>query len=181
MAEKKDSPPPVKLAKMDGKEVLAVSLAIRNTGDGLSDAMMIDPVELHHGDNVDILVRGRVIDVQSPEIKDTNGVNRKHIVRAFEGIIVSSDIAEPMLADQRARVKKRREEEAGIDQFPDTEGGISVGSVQKAAAELDGKSTPPKAATAAKKVADAKGDAKSKLTSVQDGKAEPSKAAAKKA
>lgn len=48
------------LEMYDGRDVVGVAMKLTNAGDGLSSAMKLDPVRLHHGDRVLVLVEAVV-------------------------------------------------------------------------------------------------------------------------
>lgn len=92
----------IELGKFEGKKVAEARMTITKTGDGLSDAMHVDPVKLHHGDEVYVVIKGVVVDIRHPEAKE--GLARLHVVRAVEAVVVDADLAEPQLAEQRDRI-----------------------------------------------------------------------------
>lgn len=94
----------IDLGKFEGKKVVEVRMTVTKTGDGLSDAMHVDPIKLHHGDEVYVVIKGVVVNIQHPEVKDGSGLARLHVVRAVEAVVVDADLAEPQLAEQRDRI-----------------------------------------------------------------------------
>lgn len=115
----------VKLGKHEGKTVAGVGLIIRGTGDGLSQAMELDPVILKHGDRVGIYIEGDVVDLHFPGVKGTNSVRRVAVVNADAGYIVEdrSEMAE-ILREQADRAQRKAEAEAGVGQFFDKDGNV---------------------------------------------------------
>ena len=109
---------PVKLGKFEGREVLAARMSITATGDGLSDALDIDPQILHHGDEVFLVIKGVVADVQHPIVKGTEGVARKHVIRCVDAVPVPEELVGKVLDEHRERVRRAAEEAAGIDPLP---------------------------------------------------------------
>jgi hypothetical protein len=110
--------PDVDLGKFEGKRVIGAAMTITNTGDGLSDAMELDPMKLHHGDEVVMVVRGTVVDVRHPAAKEGKGVVRKHVVKASEAIVVQGDLVDDldkMLNESAARLSEKRMAEVGQD------------------------------------------------------------------
>jgi hypothetical protein len=104
-------PEPVDLGRFEGRKVTSARMTITKTGDGLSDAMHVDPVKLHLGDEVFVIIKGVVADVRHPANKDDNGAARLHVVRAVEATIIDADLAEPQLSEQRERIAKAIEAE----------------------------------------------------------------------
>ena len=98
----------VKLGKFEGRTVAAAKMTLTGTGDGLSQAMQIDPVVLHHGDEVYLVVKGVVADVRFPPVSGTESVARQHLVEAT-------------LEGQRRRHREMIEAETGQGPLPGTE------------------------------------------------------------
>lgn len=100
----------------EGQPVLTARLVIRNTGDGLSSAMDMDPVVLHNNDEVYVVIKAHIVDHAFPNVKDTNGVARVHIAKATEGIILDPEMVrqiDPQLAEMRRRVAAAEAAENG--------------------------------------------------------------------
>jgi hypothetical protein len=107
------------LGTFEGRDVLTSSVAVTNAGDGLSQAMSVDRVALHHGDTVYVVLECEVVDVQFPTIRDTDGCNRKHKLRAGTATIVDKATVIAVIDEQRAKIEAAR----GVEQLPldDTE------------------------------------------------------------
>lgn len=99
-----------KLTKMDGKDVRSASIAITNAGDGLSDALAVDPQEFHHGEKVYVVLECEVAKVRFDPIKDTQDLRRIHFFRAGNATIVDESIVAEQLEEQARKI----EEAAGI-------------------------------------------------------------------
>lgn len=102
------------LGTFDGRDVITSSVAIRNAGDGLSAAMSIEHTELHHGQIVHVVLECEVKDVQFPVIKDTDSLNRKHVLRAGMATIVDKALVEDVMKAQR----KKLDEAKGVQSLP---------------------------------------------------------------
>src|SRR5262249_14836962 len=98
------------LTPFDGRQVLNATVAIRNAGDGLSQAMSIDPIELHHGEKVYVVLECDVEKVRFDPIKDTQALSRVHMLKAGTSVIVDEDLVRAHLDDMERRI----EEHAGI-------------------------------------------------------------------
>lgn len=120
-------------AKFEGKEVTGVSVAISNTGDGLSDAMTVDNVELHHGDVVYVVLECTVNKVRFDPIKDSKALTRVHMIRAGDATIIDEGFVREALDAQVTRIEESRgvhrlefgeegEEGEGSEGEPDGEG-----------------------------------------------------------
>lgn len=180
MADDKE-PPEVDLGKFEGRRIAGTRFKLNGTGAALRVPAELNPAAMKSGEDVNVVFACKIGPVEFDPVTGTHTSLRIHILEAH-GAFVDTDGVLPgvdkLIADQEERYKKMLETEAGINQFPDTDG-IPVGDSQKAQGAT--KAAPPKA-DAAKKVADAKDGAKAKLSSVQGGKSDttPAKAAAAK-
>lgn len=96
--------------EFEGEEVLGSAITLTNTGDGLSEAMEVAPVRLHIGEEVTMIVKGKVVDVAFPQ-KD-GGVIRKHKVKAFKGVVVEGAHFIDDYFREQAEAKRKLDEEA---------------------------------------------------------------------
>src|SRR5687767_9534454 len=73
-----------KLTPHDGRQVMRTTVAITRAGDGLSEALKVDPEELHHGQRVFIVLEGIVGPIRYVPItnkgEDTGLLERQHTV-----------------------------------------------------------------------------------------------------
>lgn len=95
-------------------DVTECAVKIVNTGDGLSDALDLEPVELDHGDIVHIVLRGTVTKVTYEQIKDSDELRRVHTVRASFGTLVPEPAARKILDTARRSIEDAR----GVQQIP---------------------------------------------------------------
>ena len=103
------------LAVFDGHEVIKTSIAITNAGDGLSEALKVDPRELHIGETVHVVLECVVSKVSFVGIKDAPGrLARVHVLRAGGATMVDADLVEAHLDEQAERILAAKEEELGI-------------------------------------------------------------------
>jgi len=101
------------LGEYRGRDIIRTSLTIRNTGDGLSEAMAIDPQVLEEGDEVYVLLQCEVVDHQHPLIKGTDCIELKQILRAGTATIVDADFAEAKIEAQAARIQRAKDDAQG--------------------------------------------------------------------
>jgi len=110
------------LPAYEGREVVHASMKITRAGDGLSEALQLAPVALHHGDEVHVVLKGRVIDVQHPLLKSTDAdedrLVRKHIVATEEITIVDEADVQGALNQAAERLATLRDEAAGREPLP---------------------------------------------------------------
>lgn len=103
------------LSPFEGKEVIATTIAITNAGDGLSAAMAVDPVEMHTGTKVYVVLETEVTKVGFVPTKDSpNKLVRVHTLRAGTSTMVEGDLVEAVLDLQRCKI----EEAKGIQRLP---------------------------------------------------------------
>lgn len=123
-----------KLADFEGVQVLRTQVAITNAGDGLSKAMAVDPLELHLGRTVHVVLECIVQKVQHvPTNADdpAEGVARVHVLKAGRASLVDGDAVRDVLDSQADRILRAKEAAAGIqrlsieadeDEDPDPDG-----------------------------------------------------------
>lgn len=91
----------------EGDEIVGSSVKITKAGDGLTDALAIDPVEFHRGEIVYFVLQGKVRYAGfPPEKKDSAGVLRQHIIDTTDIAIVSEEDVAALLQANRDRVKR---------------------------------------------------------------------------
>lgn len=98
------------LPEFEGQEVAASQIRITNAGDGLSEALRVAPRALHHGEEVAILLRGKVTQVNHKAAGkgDDEHLVRLHTISAFAATELPMDDAKRILtaaADNLARRK----------------------------------------------------------------------------
>ena len=104
------------LGEFDGKTVARTTIAITNAGDGLSEAMKIEPQLLHHGDKVYVLLECEVSKIRFDEVKDTGYLSRVHVLKAGGAVIADASTAEQVkasIAAMTARIEAARDAEEG--------------------------------------------------------------------
>lgn len=108
------------LTPFDGSEVIRTSIAIARAGDGLSEAMKVEPREFHHGETVYVVLECTVAKVQFvPVDKDepTGPLNRVHTLAAGVATIVDEELVRSHITEQADRNLRAREAEAGIERL----------------------------------------------------------------
>lgn len=109
-----------KLTPLEGREVLSATIAIRNAGDGLSQAMEVDPTELHHGETVYVVLECLVEKLRFDPIDKSDGLQRVHMLKAGRATMVDGTIVSEALDRQQAKIDAAQ----GSPQLP----GIADGS-----------------------------------------------------
>lgn len=92
----------------EGRDVVGMKVAITNAGDGLSEAMLVDPIELHVGDKVFVVLEGEVTKVAHTVVKDTDVLNRVQTIRAGVATLVDEKLVKEVLDAQRLALEKAK-------------------------------------------------------------------------
>jgi len=106
------------LGAFDGKDVLRTTIAVTNAGDGLSDALKVDPKLLHLDDKVYVVLECDVAKIRFEPIKDTDALSRVHVLKAGTATLVDADLVRDQLNEQAERILRAKEAEAGITRLP---------------------------------------------------------------
>lgn len=109
------------LAPFDGKQVVRTTIAVTNAGDGLSEALAIEPREMHHGETHYVVMETTVAKVQHTPLKDAPDLLvRGHTLKAGTATIVDAEAVKAMIAAQavkndlaRQAAQRARDEAAG--------------------------------------------------------------------
>jgi hypothetical protein len=108
------------LTEFEDHFVVASGIRIQRAGDGLSEAMDVAPVELHHGDTVHVVLRCRVARVAYEPVKNSDDeLIRVHTLKAVSGTIVDEQVVHDVLEEHRQAVEKAR----GVERLPIDEDG----------------------------------------------------------
>jgi hypothetical protein len=105
------------LTAYKGRDVLRTSIAIRKAGDGLSEAMGLDPVELVIGDHVFVVLDCVVAHHDYGPIKDTDCLELKQVLNAEGATLVDEELVRKHLDDQQDRVRLARERAQGVQRL----------------------------------------------------------------
>lgn len=104
--------------KFEGRAVVSSKLSIRGAGEGLSQALAMDPIELHVDDEVYVLLKGKVRNIAFPQYdtkdSDNEDLCREHILDTEHATIVTAEFAEAEVAASKEALTKKLEEAAGI-------------------------------------------------------------------
>jgi hypothetical protein len=94
------------LHRFEGRDVIGTRIAVTNAGDGLSQALAIEPVELTIGQKVTIVLECEVGQVSFSPVKDTNALHRVQKLKAGTATIISSDLVQEALDAQRIKIEE---------------------------------------------------------------------------
>jgi hypothetical protein len=104
----------VTLKPYEDRDVVASTIKIVRAGDGLSEALTVDPVEYHVGDEVHVVLRTECTKVTYEPVKDTDVLRRVHTLSTAFGTIVDEAFAKAVLAEQQLIIEKAK----GIQRIP---------------------------------------------------------------
>lgn len=109
---------PGKLSPFEGKDVLRAAIEIPNAAGALREAMKFEPVELHHGAKVYVVLECDVAKVRFDPVKDTDALARVHVFDAIGATMVDADLVRSHLDAQRERIQLAKEEAEGVQRVP---------------------------------------------------------------
>lgn len=101
------------LGQFEGAEVAGVGIEIPSAAGGLRDALKIDPLVMHRGEERLVLLRCTVGKIRFDPVKDTDGVTRVHVLDTSEATIVDGEVFEQALVAQREKIEQARQDAIG--------------------------------------------------------------------
>ena len=107
-----------KMHKFEGRDVIGARVAITGAGDGLSQALAVEPEELSLGQTVHVVTECVVDKITYERIKDTDTLVRVQRLKAGTATIVEAEMVADVLAEQRRKI----DEAKGIQALDFTEG-----------------------------------------------------------
>jgi hypothetical protein len=105
------------LAHFEGRDVLRSTVAIRNTGDGLSEAMAVEPQEYHQGDRLYVVLECDVEKLRFDPIKGTDALTRVHMLKAGNAAVVDAALVAEALRLQAEKIRRAREQADGVQRI----------------------------------------------------------------
>jgi hypothetical protein len=113
--------PPQFTGEFEGQRVLATAAKITRAGDGLSASLKTDPIDLHSGEEVIVVLRCKVGDIafRPRDVDDpAMGMIRLHTLVTQECVIAQDELVDTLdtaLLRQARRNRERKEREQGIN------------------------------------------------------------------
>lgn len=107
------------LGEFEGDPVLGTAIDIPNAGGGLHETMKTQPVILHRGQTVKVLLECEVKHVSHPGAKKDDGVIRTHRLSATNATIVDGEVFDKALAAQAEANQRRQDAERGQGRIDD--------------------------------------------------------------
>lgn len=99
----------MELQEFEGKPVLGSAIKIRKAGDGLSEAMRLEPVELHKDDTVYVVLECKVGRIGFDPVKDIDAWTRVQDLVAGTATIMDSAVVKDAIAAQATKNEEARE------------------------------------------------------------------------
>lgn len=109
---------PIDLEPFEGTEVIAASIAITKAGDGLSDALSVDPQAFHLGEKLYVVLECEVAKIRYEDVKDTGSLRRQHTLEAKAATFVDATLVSDLVDAQKDAVQRAKEAAAGIERLP---------------------------------------------------------------
>lgn len=111
------------LTPFESRDVASIAIIVRNTGDGLSEAVAVDPVELHVGEKVTVALECEVEKIRFDPIRDTDDLRRVQILKAGAATFIENKVVSKALAEQVKRIEAGK----GVQRLPMDEEGDDEG------------------------------------------------------
>ena len=113
----------------EGMEVAGSRVVIKNTGDGLSDAMDVEGLHVTLGDRIFFVIAADCVAVRfKPKKGEEDKVLRVMEFRANEGCLIDEPLIREALDRSRWVVQQRRDAAQGIHRLPGMGGNGAEGS-----------------------------------------------------
>jgi hypothetical protein len=109
---------PIPLEPFEGIDVIGAKIKITNAGDGLSEALGVEPQAFHLGEKLYVVLEVEVAKVQHVEAKDTNSLLREHTLKAQAATIVDATLVGDLVDAQKMIIRRAKEQAAGIEPLP---------------------------------------------------------------
>lgn len=112
------------LSDFDDRPVTRTSIKVTNAGDGLSEALEVEPTEFHLDQEVYVVLRTTVSRVEHRALDDDSDgpLERAHVLKAGAATIVDKDLVASQIAVQIDRIRKAREAAQGVMPIPAADG-----------------------------------------------------------
>jgi len=96
------------LKPFEDRDVVQSAAKVVNAGDGLSDAMALEPVEYEVGDEVYLVLQTTCTGVSYVPVKDTDVLKRVHTLRTKDGTVVAEKAVAKVFDAHRKAVDDAR-------------------------------------------------------------------------
>jgi hypothetical protein len=106
MARRSKQTSSASLTPFEGYDVLQVGIEITKAGDGLSDAMAVDPAEFHVGDTLHVVLECHLTKIRYEQINGVDALRRVHRLEAGTATIVDASLVADVLEAQRLAIEQ---------------------------------------------------------------------------
>jgi len=107
----------VDLGEFEGRKITKTTIAVTKAGDGLSTAMKIDPVLLHQGDRVYVVLECNVGKVTFDPYDDGVAARVQNL-EAGVATLIDADVVKKAIEDQRVKNERAKEQANGVQRLP---------------------------------------------------------------
>lgn len=97
-----------KLHRFEGRDVIGTKIKITGAGDGLSQALAIEPQELSLGETVYVVTECVVDKVTHERVKDTDTLTRVQSLKAGTATLVDKALVAELLEEQRVKIDEAK-------------------------------------------------------------------------
>lgn len=109
--------PSYQIADYEGHAVTGATVSIRNTGDGLSKAMRVDPVKLELGQTVYVVLECEVEKHRYDPADFADDLTLVNMLKAGRATLVDQAVVRKALDEQEQRIKDAEpQQELGLDE-----------------------------------------------------------------
>ncbi len=98
----------------EGNDVIKSGIEMPGAGGGLNKALAVDELDRHIGDKFVVAVEVEVVKVRHDSIKDTQALERVHVLKVLNATVIDADAVAEALEQQRIKV----EQAAGVVRLP---------------------------------------------------------------
>lgn len=102
------------LTPFEDRDVVASGIEMPGASGGLNKALAVNSLEMHHGERGTVVIEFEVVKVRHDKVKDTDVLERIHVLRVDNAAIIDPGLVEELLEQQRRRV----EEAKGVQSLP---------------------------------------------------------------
>lgn len=106
----------------EGTPVVSSGFTMPGASGGLNAALTVNNLELHKDEEITLAISCKVRQLNFPSVKDTDGVQRVHVLDVKGVAVIDSDTVAEAIEAQRLRV----EQATGVNRMPDGSGDVGA-------------------------------------------------------
>lgn len=99
---------------VDGMRILASGVSMPGASGGLNKALSVNGLQLDHGEEITLVISCRVKELRYPEIKDTDGFQRHHVLEVLEVAPIDPEAVAAAMDEQRVKLEQAQ----GVHRLP---------------------------------------------------------------